>query len=165
MNDKIKQYIREEIQRNNRENLLREFFAYERSDFKDRIESRIPIILIHWLFIRYFRLKNENVKTIQHWKDELIAQFYYLVRLKIKKNNSYENRLKAIKQAWEEGEFNSIVNDIVFSFKRKFNEENIDINSTELINAINQWIDETKIIIEIFANANLKNANEYINNL
>ena len=85
--NEIKKLIREEIERYNRNNLLREFFAYERSDFKDRVESRIPIILIHWLFIRYFKIKNENVRTIQHWKDELIAQFYYLVRLKIKKNN------------------------------------------------------------------------------
>lgn len=163
--NEIKKLIREEIERYNRNNLLREFFAYERSDFKDRVESRIPIILIHWLFIRYFKIKNENVRTIQHWKDELIAQFYYLVRLKIKKNNSYENRLKAIKQAWEEGEFNSSAYDIAFAFKRKFNEENIDINSNEFNNAIEQWIDESKSIIEIFANANLKNANEYINNL
>ena len=163
--NEIKKLIREEIERYNRNNLLREFFAYERSDFKDRVESRIPIILIHWLFIRYFKIKNENVRTIQHWKDELIAQFYYLVRLKIKKNNSYENRLKAIKQAWEEGEFNSSAYDIAFAFKRNFNEENIDINSNEFNNAIEQWIDESKSIIEIFANANLKNANEYINNL
>lgn len=163
--NEIRYLIREEIERYNRNNLLREFFAYEMSDFKDRVESRIPIILIHWLFIRYFKIKNENVRTIQHWKDELIAQFYYLVRLKIKKNNSYENRLKAIKQAWEEGEFNSSAYDIAFAFKRKFNEENIDINSNEFNNAIEQWVDESKSIIEIFANANLKNANEYINNL
>ena len=163
--NEIRYLIREEIERYNRDNLLREFFPYERSDFKDRVESRIPIILIHWLFIRYFKIKNENVRTFQHWKDELTAQFYYLVRLKIKKNNSYENILKAIKQAWEEGEFNSSAYDIAFAFKRKFNEENIDINSNEFNSAIEQWVEESKYIIEIFANANLKNANEYINNL
>ncbi len=162
----IRQIIKEEIRKHEHEKLITEFFAYERSDFKDKIEQHIPIIFVHWCLIKYYQLINDfdNI-YIKHWKKEISAQLLFLTRLKIKKNNSYNNRLKAIQQIWDDAEFTTDAYNLALCFEHKFNEEHIDVKSTTFQNVLKEWQKECEFIIQIIATNNLQQVNEYINKI
>ena len=160
----IKKLIREEIQKYHNDNMLFEFYAFERSDFQDKIEARIPIVFLHWCLIKYNQLINTHCPNINHWKDEIHAQLVYLTRLKIKKNNSYEYRLKAIQQIWDDAEFTTDTYNLALSFERKFKEEHIDINSNPFQEVLKLWQEKCNHIIKLIATNDLRQIQEYLNN-
>lgn len=163
--DQLKQIIREEIKKYNTDTLLMEYYAFERSDFQDKIEARIPIIFVHWCMVKYNQLNNTNCPYINHWKDEIHAQLLYLTRLKIKKNNTYDYRLKAIQQIWNDAEFTDDVYNLALCFERKFKQEHIDVNSTTFQEVLKQWQNECDLIMQLIATNDLKQINEYLTNI
>lgn len=163
--DLIKQMIREEIIKHEHDRLIFEYYAYERSDFQDKIEQRVPIIFLHYCLIQYYRLMGCDNLYENHWKSELFAQLAYLTRLKIKKNNSIDYRKKTIKQIWNNAEFSSDLKSLAYSFIMKFNEENVDVESLQFEDVLNKWQNDCNNIINIIASNNVMTAKEYIDKL
>lgn len=165
--NRLREIIREEINKYFSNKMLFEFYAYERSDFRDIVRQHLPQIIIHWCLIRYFRLVDIDNQCINHWKGEINNWLSYLSRLDIKKHiKDYNFKLKTIKQVWEDEELYNNMSSFIRCFKNKFKEENIDINTNDFKSVIEMCQTESNIIIDLISKANNFDAiEEYVHSL
>ena len=153
----IKRIVNEEI----RKFLLREY-AYERSDFMDKVYSISKQIVIHWCLIRYAQLTNSNVECVPHWKKELRAWMFSVCEMEIKKNNSFKTRYKAIYETWDKMDYISkpqVIWKVIFG---KFTDEDINMKTKEVEQITTEFVGNSKFFIELMANADMEKINDYI---
>lgn len=161
----VKEMIREEMKRKRSAFILQEFYALERSDFRDKVGRKMPAIILHWAMIRYNRILGNDAREINHWKNEIAALIESLMRTEIKKNNSTKARLRAVQQEWDAQD---LWNGKKWAsvFRRKLiQDEKIDINCTEFQIALEQWSEEGKVVIDIIANMDTLGLDNFIDNL
>ena len=156
--ERVKEIIHEEI----RKFLLQEY-ALERSDFMDKVHGVSRQIIIHWCLVRYAELTNTYIDYISHWKKELRSWLFSICELELKKNNSFKTRYKAIYETWDKMDYISkpqVISKVIFA---KFIDEGINMKSPEVEQTINDFIDNSNILIELMANADAENIVNYIN--
>ena len=159
-----KKYIKEEIEKYFLSTLIKEY-AYPRKDFCNNIEKLAPQIIIHWCLIRYARLTNINTRTIQHWKCELSSWCFKLMKMGLKGNDDFKNRANAITNVWDKMDYDKDALAIKFTILSKFREEKFDTNVQEFQQTLNDCIEHADKLIYYIAKKNLKEFDEYINNL
>ena len=161
----LRKMIREEMRHQRSAFILQEFYALERSDFRDRVGRIMPAVIIHWAMIRFNRILGVDAREINHWKSEIAALIESLMHTEIKKNNSAKARLRAVQQEWDAKD---IWNGKKWAsvFRRKLiQEEGIDINRTEFQMALEQWNEEGKVVIDLIANMDTLGLDNFIDNL
>ena len=164
---RLREIIREEINKYSSNKMLFEFYAYERSDFKDIVRQHLPTLLIHWCIVRYHRLIDSDNQCINHWKSEIENWLSYLSRLDIKKHiKDYNFKLKTIRQVWNDEELYDNMTSFIRCFKNKLKAENIDFNSSEFQTTIQMCQNESDIIINLISKTdNYEEIERYVNSL
>ena len=155
---RIRQIVNEEFRK-----LLLQEYAYERSDFIDKVYGISKQIVIHWCLIRFAQLTNHNVEYIPHWKKELRAWMYSICEMEIKKNNSFKTRYKAIYETWDKMDYISkpqVIWKVIFG---KFTDENVNMKSKEVQQITFEFVENSKMLIEMMANDDMEKINNYIN--
>lgn len=144
-------------------NMLLEYYAISRSDFQKNIKNQICQIVENWCLIRFCELTNNDVNNCKnHWKDELKAACKNAAIQKIKGNDSSSSRLKAICKVFDDLEINSDYNVVDEIIVDKFVKEQIDTNSEEYKQTINDFMNSCKDICISLATHKYR---EYIDNL
>ena len=154
---RIRQIVNEELRK-----LLLQEYAYERSDFMDRVYGISRQIAIHWCLIRFSQLTNYNVEYIPHWKKELRAWMFSICEMEIKKNNSFKTRYKAIYETWDKMDYISKPQVIWKVIYGKFIDEGINMKTKEVEQITTEFVENSKILIEMMANADMEKINDYI---
>lgn len=149
-------------------NILKEDLILEMSipkkSFKDKIENLSQQILENWCLVRFCKLTNRTtLKT--HWSYEFRNHILSLMRYKIKQNNDYENRLKVVKEVWDELEYNTDTNVINMTVNNKFRKEDIDTKSQEYYQVLEDCMNESNTIIDLIAKADINLLDDYVDGL
>lgn len=137
----LKALVKEEVKK--QLSMLMEY-AIPRRKFVDNAYNLSSQIIENWCLIRYSSIIGRK-ETKEHWKQELFAHMDNVSKALIKKNNSYETRLKAIQEGFEMNDLYSGVERIKRLTFAKFKIERIDINTNEYLQCIEdcfQSIDE-----------------------
>lgn len=136
-------------------------YAIPRAKFIENAYNLSNQIIENWCLIHYCTLTGRT-DTKEHWKDELYAHMENVTRKVIKKNNSYEVRLKAITEGFEWEDLLSGPDRISMLILRKFKKENIDTSSKEYLQCIEDCFNSVNTIIDIMAKFNPSLIYEYI---
>lgn len=140
--------------------------ALSKSDFMCKITDKADELLSNCLLIIQCRYDTNPIyrQNFNHWKIELRAICYKLSDTKLKRNNTYEKRLKYIRHDLLEGyellSNPNIINRIIRELNKK---ENTEITVTEEFRII-----LTKIIdslIDLIARGDTELIEEYISKL
>ena len=140
--------------------------AYERKEFKLKVDDFAVRIIQNWCLIDYTKYDKRYEKLRGHWKVKLEAHLKNIASHKLKGNNSYETRLKVFKEIWyDEREFATdsyVVNLIISS---KFNEEKIPTNSEAYSHVISDCMKETDKMLDVIAKASYNVIDQYVESL
>ena len=93
LNEIIKHEVEKQLQ------ILMEY-AIPRSEFIEKISNQCQQILENWCLVRYCSIFGRT-QTKEHWMSELGTAIMRASKGQIKKNNSYETRVKAIEEAFD----------------------------------------------------------------
>lgn len=74
--------------------------AFNRSKFVDNATSKVKQIYCNTMLVTYCRLYDNDCSTKNHWKQELISLLSDLEDDSLKRNDSYDKRLKALREAF-----------------------------------------------------------------
>ena len=137
--------------------------VYERKMFKAIITNLSAQIIQNWCLIRYARLSNMDDGLINHWKTELTAHINNAASNKIKGNNSFQARVKAINEVWTtEKEYSTDANVINLTINAKFIEEGLDINSDAYSQTMQDCMAASNDIVQAIASENSVFITQYV---
>ena len=140
--------------------------GYERKMFKAIITNLSAQIVQNWCLVRFARINNLDEGLINHWKSELAAHINNAASNKIKGNNSFQSRVKAISEVWvDEKEYATDSNVINLTIHTKFKNENFDVTCDVYQHTIQDCMDESDKLIQAIASENPGTIEEYINSL
>ena len=161
MVDKItKQIIKEEIER------YLEEHANPKGQVVEKISNYFEQIAQHWCLIRYCTLTNTDWnKCKQHWSRELFNHLNRCGAYKLKNNNSYNNRLQAVKEAENVFEILTDIRVADALVTPKFEDENININQEIFDKTLNDLIQNKNQILHIIANWDKNEIINYIKDI
>lgn len=74
--------------------------TFNRSKFVDNATSKVKQIYCNTMLVTYCRLYDNDCSTKNHWKQELISLLSDLEDDSLKRNDSYDKRLKALREAF-----------------------------------------------------------------
>ena len=133
---------------------LFEFFlnemAYDRKDFRQIISNLDDQIVINWCLTKYGSLTGNPNRN--HWASELEAYLKKIARIKVKKDNQRCAIKKQVLTAAFicQNEFNDPTT-VRLAIITKFEEEQIDINDSNVNKTIGLFTNEIRYLIEIMA--------------
>ena len=120
----IKAVVKEELER-----LLE--YAIPRAKFVDNVWHLSQQIVENWCLVHYSTLIGGH-QTQDHWRKELRSHMLNIANDNIKGNNSYDSRLKAIREGFEMKDLFLGQDRIMALITNKFLDEGIDIESNEV---------------------------------
>ena len=153
----VEKIVREELQ------MLFEY-SHTRKDLIFRVESLLSPLLSHWVLIRYNRLTS-NEEYIQHWKGELKSWFISLMRLRLKDNNGFKYREKAIQSAYDNLDLTSDIKVLYLTILPKCEKEKINTKDKLFKQAMIDCVNDLETIKLIIANSSVEECENYIDNL
>jgi len=137
--------------------------AYPRNVYKEYISSLSPQIIENWCLINYATLAGNMKELKAHWQKELLTHIGRLSSMKLKRNNSFDNRYKVIFEVWRtDREYASDPNVIKLMITGKFITENIQINTDLFNNVCVNCMNASDDIISTIAYANNDRAVNYV---
>lgn len=140
--------------------------AYERNMFKAILTNLSVQIIQNWCLIRFARLNNLDEGLVNHWKSELVAHINNAASNKIKENNSFQSRAKAIREVWvDEKEYAIDSNVIKLTIHAKFKNESFDVTCDAYKQTIQDCMTESDKLIQAIASENADTVEEYVNSL
>lgn len=157
--------ITESVVRSLREDLLREYFGVSRKHFILNSYHLLFPLMEHWCLVRFMKLTNPECETIPHWKNEIGTFMNQISRQHLDGGNKYKTRYKALKEAWNIGNFDVDSNAVYRSIIEKFDKEQIDIGHAEIIHACEDFVKDSLIMIELLAQGNYADMKKYIQSL
>ena len=154
---------------NNHVSMIMEY-AIPRIEFIRNVSNMVQQIIENWCLVHYCTLFGDRTEK-EHWRNELTAHMLNVSRKTIKKNDSYETRLKAVSEGFDWNDLPSDASKVYSIVCHKFIVEgiidktsfrNIDQNLMKCAEDCNNEINN---IISIIAEKNELNIQEYANNL
>lgn len=144
-------------------NSLLEYYAINRSRFKERILNQVQQIIENWCLVSFCSLTNNDINRCkEHWRNELGTALQNVARPELKRNNSFEYRYKLIKSVFDEEDLCNDPNRILLLIRRKFTNEGIDYKSKEVKTVCDMFIDNIDDIIKSMADSSY---NDYVETL
>lgn len=141
--------------------LLKEM-AHERKYFKALITNMAQQIIENWCLINYATLNGHLISYKKHWQSELIACMGNAAGTKIKGNDSFESRKKAIAEVWDAEDFSNDTNVIDLRIFGKFEKENLDTNCPIYQQVLQNCLNASANIIEVIAKGNKDLVKQYV---
>lgn len=74
--------------------------AFERKEIMDEAKAQLMPLFKHWILVRYASKNDPECSYLKHWKDELVAAFWNVGMMDLKKGNSRESVKKAINEMY-----------------------------------------------------------------
>ena len=145
------------------EELLTEM-AYPRKEFVRMVYDKLQQIIQNWCLVRYSTLTGNNPNKA-HWQTELLTHIVSVASNKIKKNNSYQNRLKATKEVWEKKECDRDIKVIGMLALPKFIEEGIDYKDVICKQVFYDCMNASSNLIQIIAAADEEAIKQYVESI
>ena len=139
-------------------------YAIDRKAFINRVWNLSPMLISHWCLIRYNRLTDRE-EYIDHWKNEVFGWMEAIQLLKLKGKNDVESRQKALSQAFNDIEYTTNPKVVKGAIRRKFHDEQIDINLPIIDEIICGFMSDIPQLINLMANDDVQPMREYINSL
>lgn len=141
----VKETVQKEL------NILLEYYDLNKSGFQEKVYNQIIQITENWCLIKYCTLTNTDVNHCKnHWKVELRTAFKNAAFGKLKGNDSFQSRYKAIKATFDKADIQEY-EQVEFAIRDKFIAEHISIDSDEYMQVINLFIKNIDNIIECIA--------------
>lgn len=134
--------------------------AYPRKIYKEKVNNDIVQVLINWCLVHYCTITGRTTLK-KHWKEELKGHFGIVAAFSLKDKDSSEKRRKIIEEIWNERDF-SFNETLKLIIGNKFVKENIDINSEEFAETIEDCINNKDKIIDTIVSKNLNYILSYI---
>lgn len=141
-------------------------YAVPRNKFVNDTFDLLGQICQNWCLIRYSKLLGDNNINVNHWKSELKVHMKNIAQTKIKKNNSVSSRVSALTQAFDWSDLDKSERKVQNYTLVKFKEEGYKTNDHEPY--ITVWFNfkhEVKTLINLLANSNNDDIDEYVNSL
>ena len=120
--------ITEGVIRSLRKEFLKEHFAISRKHFILNSYHLLSPLMEHWCLIRFVRLTETDCGTIPHWKHEVSIFMRDIAYQNLDGGNKYKTRFKALKEAWNMGDFDKDPNAVYRSVISKFEDEKVGFN-------------------------------------
>lgn len=136
-------------------------YAIPRSKFIENAYNLSSQIIENWCLVHYCTIVGRT-ETKTHWRDELYSHMDNVSRDTIKSNNSYEVRAKALTEAFEWNDLFSGSDRIIRLTSRKFNKENINIESKEYFQCMEDCFNSIGDIIDVMAKFDPLEIEKYI---
>jgi hypothetical protein len=148
-----------EVLNENKKLLLTEM-AFQRTEYKERIDNLFPQILINWCMVRYSTLVG-GLGAHFHWADELRGHILTVSRFILKGNDSAKSREKVLKEIWDSNDYDipKILNMTIVN--KMLEEESIDVSSRAYGQAIMDCIEAKKDIFNVILSRDIPTISEY----
>ena len=116
--------------------------------------------------VNYAKLSGDKQELVWRWKNELSAHIAHVAKMKLKKNDSLEARIKALNEVWvDESEIGKDPETVNMTIYFKFVEERISTNNEVYGQVITNLINEVPNMVYIMAQGDLNTINAYITKL
>ena len=136
--------------------------VYPRQEFKRKADDLTSQITINWCLVNYAKLSGDKQELVWRWKNELSAHITHVAKMKLKKNDSLEARIKALNEVWvDESEIGKDPETVNMTIYFKFVEERISTNNEVYGQVITNLINEVPNMVYIMAQGDLNTINAY----
>lgn len=129
----------------NESQFINEFYDISRKDYKNNLESLLPLILIHIYLIKYSKTSNLNTETISHWLSEIESWCAKLKNYTLKTNKNSEIKYKVFDEVYSSINQKRLQKYILMKCEKE-NFTNYDL-IVRIINEIDQNINYVKEFI------------------
>jgi hypothetical protein len=164
MKQTLNQIISEVIERFMAKNVILEM-AFNRAAYKERVNALLDQLLQNWCLVKYCSItKNDNINK-NHWIGELKGILATIARFNIKGNNSAISRAKALKNVWNDNDFDSDIKCVELAIYNKFKEEKIDITNIAYKTVLTECVNNYNEIINIIVKKSPTAIDDYVNSL
>lgn len=133
--------------------------AYKRNVYKEKVDNILPQIFENWCLVHYCTITGRT-QTKFHWSDELYGHMLTISRYGPKGNNSADARMKVLNEIINDGDYDK-PNILHLTITRKFENEKINIYSTEYQQTINDCITAFPEIIQIITSQDSNRIRKY----
>lgn len=162
--ENINQIISEAIEHAVHKNILLGM-AYNRANYKQKVDALLEQLIQNWCLVKYYSLSNENNINGRHWTSELKGLLATISRYNIKGNNSPSSRMKALKDVWNDNDFDTQIQCINLAVYNKFNEEKIDITTSTYQTTLQCCVNSYTEIIDVIIQKSITAIDTYVNSL
>lgn len=138
--------------------------AIDRRDFLHHVRGQIPQVLQNWTLVKY--ASQNDIRTINHWRDEFIASVLRVGKFTLKKlsgSKDIETRRKAILTEFERANLTTNPAAIHCEIWQKLKSENISPVESKQLSTI--LIKEIPMIIEMMLTDDYFKVEKYINSI
>lgn len=156
--NELKEIVKNEVKR--QLSIIMEY-AIPRSKFIENAYNLSQQIIENWCLIHYCTII-ERTETKEHWKTELYAHMNNVSRSIIKANNSYETRLKALKEAFDWNDLYDSEERVSRIISGKFKIEKIPTNTSEYLKCVNDCFNSIDAIVDVMAKFDPSLIEDYI---
>lgn len=136
-------------------------YAVPQAKFVDNAYNLSSQIVENWSLVHYCTLTGRE-ETKRHWAKELYAHMNNVSQTLIKKNNSYDNRLTAIREGFNMNDLYSSVDRIIRLTTAKFDIEEIPTNTQEYTKCVEDCFNAIDDIADAIAKFDPTTITEYI---
>ena len=143
----------------NRKELLTEI-AFNRNEYKSKIDNLFPQVLQNWCLVHYYTLIGRN-DTKNHWSDELRGHMFTVSRYRIKGNDSFKTREKILYEIWEDNDYDipKFLNMAIIN--KMLEEPNIDVDSNNYRQTIVDCIKAKQNIFNVILSRDVQTIYNY----
>lgn len=138
--------------------------SYRRKDYKSKIEDISSQIIENWCLIRYCKIANRT-EYKKYWTDELRGHLLSVSRYKLRKNDSFNSRMKVVDEIWDEIELDRNADAVNKTINNKFKKENIPTNTMEYAQVLTDCINEHKDIETVIVCCDINQIDQYLKTL
>lgn len=140
--------------------------AMPRAEYKKKIESLFPQLLENLVVIIYaINVKGRFERWIGHWSIELKGHMKTLARYTIKKNNSYEMRLNAIKDVIQENDWLNSETAILLTVHNKLTIEGMTDDKINVNEAIHECHETIMAMVETILTGSVDEIDSFVDNV
>ena len=140
-------------------------YAVDKKSYINRVWNLSPILISHWCLIKFHRLSNDGEIYIPHWKRELFGWMESLSLMNLKGKNNAENKYNALYQAFDSMDYTSNLDVIKNAIRKKFQDENVDIQSPLIDEVATAFIVDLENIMHFIACGDINTIRDYVNSL
>jgi hypothetical protein len=160
----LNKIISEAIERLIHRNVLLEM-AFDRANYKQKVDALIEQLIQYWCLVKYCTISRENNINRNHWACELQGILATISRYNINGNNSPASRMKALREVWNDNDFDTQTQCVDLAVYNKFNEEKIDITSPAYQATLQCCIDACNEIISVIVQKSRAAIDTYVKTL
>jgi len=160
----INQIISEAIEHVIHKNDILEM-AYDRANYKQKVDASLEQLIQNWCLVKYYSISNESNINEGHWAGELKGLLATISQYNINGNNSPSSRWRALKEVWNDNDFDTQIQCINLAIYNKFIEEKTDVTTSAYQTTLQCCVDSYSEIIHVIIQKSITAINTYVNSL